>query len=72
MAAQVIGAVPGRASRDERGSWRSRGMFDGSDDRQGAAALGALLNIDIEHPFGQPAPASCGPGREMGRITGIV
>jgi hypothetical protein len=27
------------------------GMFDGGDDRQGAAAVGTLFNIDSEHPF---------------------
>ena len=26
-------------------------MFDGSDDRQGAAALGAVLDVDLEHSF---------------------
>ena len=26
------------------------GMFDGGDDRQGAAAVGTLFNIDSEHP----------------------
>ncbi len=27
------------------------GIYDGGDDRQGAAALGTVFNIDIEHPF---------------------
>ena len=27
------------------------GMFDGGEDRQGAAAVGTLFNIDSEHPF---------------------
>ena len=27
------------------------GIYDGGDDRQGAAAVGALFNIDIEYPF---------------------
>jgi hypothetical protein len=26
-------------------------IYDGGDDRQGAAAVGAVFNIDIEHPF---------------------
>ena len=30
------------------------GMFDGGDDRQGAAAVRTLFNIDSEHPFEQP------------------
>ena len=28
-------------------------VFDGGDDLQGAAAVGAVLNIDLEHPFNQ-------------------
>jgi hypothetical protein len=27
------------------------GIYDGGDDRQGAAAGGAPFNSDIEHPF---------------------
>ena len=27
------------------------GIDDGGDDRQGAAAMGAVFEIDIEHPF---------------------
>jgi len=30
-------------------------MLDGGDDLQGAAALGTLFDVDIEHPFEQPA-----------------
>jgi hypothetical protein len=30
------------------------GIFDGGDDLQGAAAVGAVLNIDIEHLFEPP------------------
>jgi hypothetical protein len=26
-------------------------MLDGGDDRQGAAALGAVFQVDLEHPF---------------------
>ncbi|MGH8653111.1 MAG: hypothetical protein ACREYE_13515 [Gammaproteobacteria bacterium] len=26
-------------------------MFDGSDDLQGAAAVGTVFDVDIEHPF---------------------
>ena len=33
------------------------GIYDGGDDRQGAAAVGAVFNIDSEHPFEQPGPA---------------
>jgi hypothetical protein len=29
------------------------GIYDGGDDRQGAAAVGAVFNIDSEHP---PSP----------------
>ncbi len=27
------------------------GIYDGGDDRQGAAALGTVFHVDIEHPF---------------------
>jgi len=41
------------------------GIFDGSDDRQGAAALGTPFDIDIEYPFEQPGPAHAGWHRVM-------
>jgi len=41
------------------------------DDLQGAAAVGTLLEVDIEHPFEQAGPAQAGrrPGRR--RVTVI-
>ena len=30
------------------------GIFDGGEDRQGAATVGTLFNIDSKHPFEQP------------------
>jgi hypothetical protein len=42
------------------------GIYDGGDDRQGAAAVGALFNIDIEYPFEQPGPAQAGKRRSRG------
>jgi hypothetical protein len=50
------------------------GIYDGGDDRQGAAAVGALFNIDIEYPFEQPssdgqAPQQGAPRR--GRLRGM-
>jgi hypothetical protein len=36
------------------------GIFHGGDDRQGATTLGAVFQVDIEHPFGQPGPADAG------------
>jgi hypothetical protein len=47
--APVLGAVRGRASRDGRGSWRLRGMLDGGEELQGAAALGTVFHIDLGH-----------------------
>ena len=32
-----------------------RRIFDGGDDLQGAAAVGAVLNVDVEDPFEQSA-----------------
>ena len=34
-----------------------RRVFDGSDDLQSAAAVRAVLHVDIEDPFEQPGPA---------------
>ena len=45
------------------------GVFDGGDDLQRAAAVRAVLNIDIEHPFEQPSPADAGWRRGMGYVT---
>jgi hypothetical protein len=46
--------------------------FDGGDDLQGAAAVGTLFHIDVEHPFmkalpgfrpsGQRSPFKTAPG----------
>ncbi len=48
------------------------GIDDGGDDRQGAAALWTLFNIDIEHPFEQPGPTLARRRRVLGHVTGIV
>ncbi len=29
------------------------GIFDGGDDRQEAAAMGVVFQVDLEHPFEQ-------------------
>ena len=47
------------------------GIYDGGDDRQGAAAVRALFNIDIEYPFEQRGPAQAGKRRGRGRL-GVV
>jgi len=39
------------------------GMFDGGDDLQGAAAPGALLDVDLEHPFTKALPGFRPAGR---------
>ena len=33
------------------------GVYDGGDDLQGAATIGPVFQVDIEHPFEQPGPA---------------
>ena len=45
------------------------GIFDGSDDLQGAAALGTVFDINIEYPFEQPGPAQAHRHRVMGCAT---
>ena len=46
-----------------------RGIFDGGDDLQGAAALGAVFYVDSDHPFEQPGPAGAGRQRGRWRVT---
>ena len=36
------------------------GMLDGGNDLQGATALGAVLDVDLEHSFEQLAPTEAG------------
>ncbi|MFH0342122.1 MAG: hypothetical protein ACHBNF_08330 [Chromatiales bacterium] len=63
----LLGAVLGRANEmgEDLGNassarqagpwaWLPRGTFDGGDDLRGAAALGAVFHIDLEHSFEQP------------------
>ena len=35
-----------------------RRIFNGGDDLQGAAAVGAVLHVDVEDPFEQPGPTA--------------
>jgi hypothetical protein len=50
-------------------------MFDGGDDLQGAAAAGAVFQVDIEHPLEQAGPAQagkrCGRGALAGSAEGV-
>ena len=39
------------------------GIFDGGDDRQGATTLGAVFQVDIEHPFTKALPGFRPSGR---------
>jgi hypothetical protein len=32
------------------------GVYDGGDDLQGAATMGAVFQVDIEHPFTKALP----------------
>ncbi len=43
-----------------------RRIFDGSNDLQGAAAVGAVFNVDVEDLFEQPGPAHA-RGVSLGR-----
>jgi len=43
-----------------------RRIFDGGDDLQGAAAIRAVLHVDVEDPFEQPGPAHA-RGVSLGR-----
>jgi hypothetical protein len=45
MTARAIGAVAARTSREDLGDHGR--MFDGGDDLQGAAALGAVFPIEL-------------------------
>ncbi len=47
------------------------GIFDGGDELQGAAALRALLDVDLEYPLEQPGPAQASPRHGRGRL-GVV
>ena len=49
-----------------------RGIFNGGDDLQGATAMGAALDVDIEYPFEQAGPAQAGRSRVMGRTCRII
>jgi hypothetical protein len=43
-----------------------RRIFDRGDDLQGAAAIRAVLHVDVEDPFEQPGPAHA-RGVSLGR-----
>ena len=47
------------------------GVKDSRDDGQGAAAFRALLDVDLEYPFDQPAPAQAHRRHGRGRL-GVV
>jgi hypothetical protein len=46
-----------------------RRIVDGGDDLQGAAAVGAVFNIDIEDPFEEPGPAHA---RRLSLTLGVI
>ena len=46
-----------------------RRVFDGGDDLQSAAAVRAVLHVDIEDPFEQPGPAQA---RCFSLGTGVI
>jgi hypothetical protein len=49
-----------------------RGIFNGGDDLQGATAIGAMLDVDIEYPFEQACPAYAGASRLRGYTLQII
>ena len=46
-----------------------RRIFDGSDDLQGAAAVGAALDVDVEDPFEQSRPTHA---RRFSLTLGVI
>lgn len=53
-------------SKDPDNHWR---IFDSDDDLQGAAAVRAVVDVDIQDPLEQPGPsnAPARPARERAR-----
>jgi hypothetical protein len=54
---------------DPEDHWR---IFDGGDDLQGAGAVRAVVDVDIEDPFEQPGPTDARPAhpaRERDRLS---
>jgi hypothetical protein len=49
-----------------------RGIFNGSDDLQGAATVWTPLDVDIEYPFEQACPAYAGASRLRGCTLQII
>ena len=71
MTARAIGAVPGGQAEVGEDFGNDRGMFDGDDDLQEAAPMGAVFQVDLEHPLEQTGPAQAGRRRGWGRLGGI-
>src|SRR5918995_804069 len=52
-------------------------MFDSSDDLQGATAPGALVGVDLEHPFTKALPGfrpsgRCSPVQNRSAVTNFT
>ena len=52
----LLGAGLGRAAEVGEDLGDHGWMLDGGDDLQGAAAAGAVFQVDIEHPFERAGP----------------
>ena len=63
------GRCPGGQAKGVEDLGHHGRIYDGGDDRQGAAAVGALFTIDIEYPFEQPSPTDAGRRRRQGRVS---
>jgi hypothetical protein len=46
-----------------------RRIFDGTDDLQAAAAVGAVFNVDVEDPLEQPGPTQA---RRFSLTLGVI
>jgi hypothetical protein len=65
---QGSGRCPGEEAEVGEDLRNDGGMFDGGDDLQGAAAAGAVFQVDIEHPLEQAGPAQAGRRCGRGRL----
>ena len=57
------GRCPGGPAQMREDLGDHGGIFDGGDDRQGATTLGAVFQVDIEHPFTKALPGFRSSGR---------
>ena len=66
---QGSGRCPGEQAELGEDLRNDVGMFDGGDDLQGAAAAGAVFQVDIKHPLEQAGAAHGGRRRGRGQLS---